>query len=105
MTATIAHLVAMRNPSAIHSYEDVYNARHHGLVGDGSVNDQPALAALVARLGKAYAADGQPRVIYCPPGVYMIRDESTAWRSGVSLIGAGAGATRFVLSNPGSPDH
>ena len=80
----------------------VYNTRHHGLAGDGVANDQPALQALVDGLGAAYAIDGQPRTIYCPSGVYSIRDRGTVWRSGVSLIGAGAGAgaTRFVLSNP-----
>jgi hypothetical protein len=78
----------------------VYNARDHGLAGDGSTNDQPALQALVDALGAGYAADGQPRAIYCPSGVYSIRDEGTVWRSGVSLIGAGPAATRFALSNP-----
>jgi hypothetical protein len=80
----------------------VYGARECGLAGDGVTNDQPALQALVDRLGAAYAADGQGRVIYCPPGVYSIRDAGTVWRSGVSLIGAGPGATRFLLSNPGN---
>ncbi|MET7419897.1 right-handed parallel beta-helix repeat-containing protein [Dactylosporangium sp. NPDC005555] len=81
----------------------VYEARAHGLAGDGTTNDQPALAALVDSLGDAYAADGQPRSILCSAGTYAIHDEGTRWRSGVSLIGAGAGATRFVLSNPSRP--
>ncbi|GAB2942144.1 right-handed parallel beta-helix repeat-containing protein [Micromonospora polyrhachis] len=83
----------------------VCDAREHGLAGDGSTNDQPALAALVDRLGAAYAADGRPRVIHCPAGVYSIRDAGTVWRSGVSLTGAGPGVTRFVLSNPGAPTN
>ncbi|MEH0818789.1 MULTISPECIES: right-handed parallel beta-helix repeat-containing protein [unclassified Micromonospora] len=78
------------------------DARRHGLTGDGSTNDQPALAALVDRLGDAYDADGRARLIYCPPGVYAIRDAATVWRSGVSLMGAGPGATRFMLSNEGN---
>lgn len=78
------------------------DAREHGLRGDGVTNDQPALADLVDRLGEAYARDGQPRVIYCPPGQYSIRDTGTVWRSGVSLIGAGPAATRFLLSNAGN---
>lgn len=78
------------------------DAREHGLVGDGVANDQPALAALVDRLGDAYAADGRARIIYCPPGVYSMRDSGTVWRTGVSLVGAGPGATRFVLSNAGN---
>ncbi|MEW2332423.1 right-handed parallel beta-helix repeat-containing protein [Micromonospora chersina] len=78
------------------------DAREHGLTGDGTTNDQPALAALVDLLGDAYAADGRARVIYCPPGVYSIRDAGTVWRTGVSLVGAGPGATRFVLGNPGN---
>ncbi|MFI7436264.1 right-handed parallel beta-helix repeat-containing protein [Micromonospora haikouensis] len=78
------------------------DATQYGLRGDGVTNDQPALAALVDRLGDGYAADGRARVIYCPPGIYSIRDAGTVWRSGVSLIGAGPGATRFLLSNEGN---
>ncbi|MDO3705315.1 right-handed parallel beta-helix repeat-containing protein [Micromonospora sp. C28SCA-DRY-2] len=78
------------------------DARDHGLTGDGVTNDQPALAALVDLLGDAYEADGRARVIHCPPGVYSIRDAGTVWRSGVSLVGAGPGATRFALSNAGN---
>jgi hypothetical protein len=79
------------------------DAREHGLVGDGSTNDQPALAKLVDALGAAYVADGRPRTVRVPAGRYAIRDEGTVWRSGVSLVGAGPGATCFVLSNSGSP--
>jgi hypothetical protein len=78
------------------------NAQKYGLRGDGVTNDQPALAALVDRLGDGYAADGRARVIYCPPGIYSIRDAGTIWRSGVSLLGAGPGPTRFLLSNEGN---
>ncbi|GAA4629655.1 right-handed parallel beta-helix repeat-containing protein [Actinoallomurus vinaceus] len=81
----------------------VRNARDHGLTGDGHTNDQPALQALVDELGAAYAADGRPRTIFCPSGLYSIRDRGTVWRSGVSLIGAGPAATRFALANPGDP--
>ncbi|MCO6010776.1 right-handed parallel beta-helix repeat-containing protein [Actinoallomurus purpureus] len=81
----------------------VHNALDHGLVGDGKVNDQPALQALVDELGSAYAVDGRPRTIYCPSGVYSIRDQGTVWRSGISLIGDGPAATRFALANPGNP--
>ncbi len=79
----------------------VCNAREHGLVGNGGANDQPALAALVEQLGREYKKDGRPRVLYCPPGEYLIADATTIWKSGVSLLGAGAGATRFVLSADG----
>lgn len=78
------------------------NAHEHGLRGDGVTNDQPAFAALVDKLGDGYAADGRARLIYCPPGIYSIRNAGTVWRSGVSLIGAGVGATRFLLSNEGN---
>ena len=81
----------------------MHNALEHGLAGDGRTNDQPALAALVEELGRACAGDGRPRVIYCPPGVYRIAEATTAWRSGVSLTGAGEGATRFVLESRGQP--
>ena len=80
----------------------VCNAREHGLKGDGRTNDQPALAALVDELGRACKADGRPRVIFCPPGAYRIAGATTAWRSGVSLTGAGEGATRFILESDGA---
>jgi hypothetical protein len=83
----------------------VYDARQHGLTGDGVANDQPALAELVDALGAACAKDRRPRVIYCPPGVYSIRDSSTVWRSGLSLLGAGPGVTRFELANPVNRDQ
>jgi len=86
----------------VHEKYDVCNAREHGLVGDGTTNDQPALAALVEQLGREFQRDRRPRVIYCPPGNYLIADGVTVWRSGISLIGAAAGATRFVLANPAS---
>lgn len=70
------------------------NALEHGLKGDGETNDQPALAALVDELGRACTRDGRPRVIHCPPGVYRIAGATTAWRSGISLTGAGEGAAR-----------
>ncbi|CAL9366683.1 hypothetical protein SUDANB176_00782 [Streptomyces sp. enrichment culture] len=79
------------------------DAREHGLVGDGTANDQPALQGLVDALGEARAADGLPRVIRVPAGRYVIRDQPVLWRSGVSLTGAGRGATCFVLRNPGNP--
>ncbi|GGL90322.1 hypothetical protein GCM10010129_37780 [Streptomyces fumigatiscleroticus] len=78
------------------------DARAHGLAGDGTTNDQPALQELVDTLGRACAADGRPRTIRVPAGLYVIRDAPTLWRSGVSLIGAGRGATCFALSNPGA---
>lgn len=70
------------------------------LTGDGVANDQPAFAALVSALGALYAADGIPRIIHCPGGIYSMRDAGTVWKSGVGLTGDGPGATRFVLSNP-----
>jgi hypothetical protein len=93
---------AVRTQDQINPRE-VCNARDHGLVGDGKVNDQPALAALVGELGRACEADGLPRVIHCPPGAYRISGDTTVWRSGVSLTGAGEGATRFVLESDGKP--
>ncbi|GHD87546.1 right-handed parallel beta-helix repeat-containing protein [Streptomyces naganishii] len=78
------------------------DAREHGMTGDGVANDQPALQRLVDAMGAARAADGRPRVIRVPAGRYVIEDVPTLWRSGVSLIGAGRGATCFVLRNPGA---
>jgi hypothetical protein len=94
MNALRAH--AAQNP------REPLSAQDYGLAGDGATNDQPALAALVDELGDACARDGRPRVIYCPPGIYRIHGKTTVWRSGVSLVGAGEGATRFVLESDGN---
>ena len=94
----------MRTVSDRAPLDGACNARDHGLVGDGETNDQPAFAALVEALGAAVASDGRPRVIYCPPGVYAMKNTGTRWYSGVSLVGAGPGVTRFVLANPGNRD-
>jgi parallel beta helix pectate lyase-like protein len=76
------------------------NNPYSNLAGDGTTNDRAALQALVTALTALYVADGKPRVIYCPAGNYSIRDNGVVWATGVSLIGDGPGATRFVLSNP-----
>ena len=80
----------------------VYDARRHGLAGDGATNDQPALQRLVDRLGDAYAADGQPRTIRCPSG-----DQVGSWPvpsrrlrdadSGVSPVPAQGTGTPLTL--------
>ncbi|MFH8975053.1 right-handed parallel beta-helix repeat-containing protein [Streptomyces sp. NPDC017890] len=79
------------------------DAHEYGLVGDGTADDRPALQKLVDALGDATAADGRPRTVRVPAGRYVVRDRPVLWRSGVSLIGAGRGATCFVLCNPGAP--
>ncbi|MCZ9351727.1 right-handed parallel beta-helix repeat-containing protein [Streptomyces mutabilis] len=79
------------------------DAHEYGLVGDGTADDRPALQKLVDALGDATAADGRPRTVRVPAGRYVIRDRPVLWRSGVSLIGAGRGATCFALTNPGAP--
>ncbi len=79
------------------------DANEQGLIGDGATNVQPAFQQLVDALGEACAADGRPRIMHVPAGRYLIQDKPVLWRSGVSLIGAGRGATCFVLRNPGSP--
>ncbi|MFB6554692.1 right-handed parallel beta-helix repeat-containing protein [Streptomyces sp. NPDC056405] len=79
------------------------DAHEYGLAGDGTADDRPALQKLVDALGDATAADGRPRTVRVPAGRYVIRDRPVLWRSGVSLIGAGRGATCFALTNPGAP--
>lgn len=79
------------------------DAHEYGLAGDGTADDRPALQELVDVLGDATAEDGRPRTVRVPAGRYVIRNEPVLWRSGVSLIGAGRGATCFALSNPGAP--
>ncbi|GGU61127.1 right-handed parallel beta-helix repeat-containing protein [Streptomyces daghestanicus] len=79
------------------------DARAYGLAGDGRTDDGPALQDLVDTLGDACAADGRPRTVRVPAGRYVVQDRPVRWRSGVSLIGEGRGATCFVLRNPGAP--
>ncbi|CAM5685410.1 Right-handed parallel beta-helix repeat-containing protein OS=Streptomyces tendae OX=1932 GN=GUR47_20485 PE=4 SV=1 [Streptomyces tendae] len=79
------------------------DAHEYGLVGDGTADDRPALQKLVDVLGDATAEDGRPRTVRVPAGRYVIRDRPVRWRSGVSLVGAGRGATCFALANPGAP--
>ncbi|GHI91409.1 right-handed parallel beta-helix repeat-containing protein [Streptomyces olivaceus] len=81
------------------------DAHAYGLAGDGTADDGPALQELVDALGDATAADGRPRTVRVPAGRYLVRDRPVRWRSGVSLVGAGRGATCFVLANPGAPDR
>jgi hypothetical protein len=90
-------------PEELRNPREAWNARDYGVAGDGATNDQPALQQLVDQLGRACKADGLPRVIYCPPGAYRIAGRTTAWRSGVSLTGAGEGATRFLLESDDEP--
>lgn len=84
----------------------IYNALDHGLKADWAsptsygANNQAALQSLVNSLSAAYVADGRPRHIYCPAGDYSVRDAGVVWKTGVSLIGAGPGLTRFHLANP-----
>ncbi|MFJ8805415.1 right-handed parallel beta-helix repeat-containing protein [Streptomyces sp. NPDC102490] len=78
-------------------------AQEYGLVGDGAADDRSALQKLVDALGDATAEDGRPRTVRVPAGRYVIRDRPVRWRSGVSLVGAGRGATCFALANPGAP--
>ncbi|MYR46257.1 right-handed parallel beta-helix repeat-containing protein [Streptomyces sp. SID5910] len=78
------------------------DAHAHGLAGDGTTDDGPALQKLVDELGDATAADGRPRTIRVPAGRHLVRDRPVRWRSGVSLVGAGRAATCFVLTNPGA---
>ncbi len=75
------------------------DTHEYGLVGDGTADDRPALQELVDVLGDATAEDGRPRTVRAPAGRYVIRNEPVLWRSGVSLVGAGRGATCFALSN------
>lgn len=92
--------------SFVHTDAVVYSALDHGLMADWSsadtpgTNNRPALQALVNELSASYLADGRPRHIYCPPGDYSVRDGGVVWATGVSLIGAGPGLTRFHLANP-----
>lgn len=82
----------------------VVNARNNqfaNMVGDGTTNDWTAFNSIVVGMGALYAADGIPRVLYVPAGAYSIQNRGTVWKSGVSLVGEGAGLTRFLLSNPG----
>ena len=48
-------------------YTGYASVKDFGASGDGSTNDQPAIAAAIASLG------GAPGIVYFPAGVYLIR--------------------------------
>src|SRR4051812_17553790 len=54
-------------------FAPVYNVLDHGVMGNGTTDDQPALQALVNRvLPVAYGGTQPPGVIFFPPGIYKL---------------------------------
>src|SRR5882762_1221806 len=70
-----------------------YNAKDHGVVGNGTTDDQAALQTIVNALPVG-------SVIFLPAGTYLLRS-GVKWKSGISLVGAGAGKTILKANNSG----
>ncbi|MBA8925913.1 hypothetical protein BC739_003112 [Kutzneria viridogrisea] len=70
------------------------NLLTRGAVADGVTDDQPAIQAAVNA-----ATPGT--VLYAPAGTYLLR-AGIKWKTGVSLLGDGAGAT-ILKGNNGGP--
>jgi len=71
----------------------VYNAKDHGVKGDGTTDDQAALQALVTALPAG-------SVIFLPKGTYLLRS-GVKWKSGISLVGSGQGKSILKPNNSG----
>jgi hypothetical protein len=100
VNAASAATIAMINAHGLPGYATLPSPALTAMAGNGTTNDQPALAALVTYLNAAYTATGQLQTIYCPAGTYAIQNNGTVWASGVSITGDGPGITVFKLSNP-----
>ena len=70
---------------------DVINVKGFGAKGDGVTNDRDAIADAVASL------NGQPGVIYFPPGRYRYDGDYTILHSGARVTGAGAAVSVIVV--------
>lgn len=75
------------------------SVREFGATGDGLTDDTEALQRAL-RAGREPAGDffGRPKVLYFPPGIYLVRD-SLAWEGCcVTLQGSGTQASRIRLA-------
>jgi hypothetical protein len=68
----------------------VFNVKTYGAIGNGANNDTTAVQATIT------AASSAGGIVYFPTGSYVITSSLNITTSGVSLIGAGAGATTLV---------
>lgn len=73
-----------------------YNAKDHGVVGDGTSVDSAALQTLVNTV--ATAGGG---TVYLPPGTYVVSAVYLA--SNITLLGAGMGSTVLKLDPAATP--
>ena len=79
--------------------EQFVDARRFGARGDGCTDDRPALQAAIDSLAKTGGT------VFIPAGTYLINQKNTAshppllLRGGVSLAGAGRGATILKLGD------
>ncbi|WP_159622592.1 glycosyl hydrolase family 28-related protein [Ruania rhizosphaerae] len=66
----------------------VFNAKAYGAVGDGTSDDTAAINSTIA----AAVADGGG-VVFLPQGAYLVSGTLSVDTDGISLVGAGRGAT------------
>lgn len=80
----------------------IFNVRHYGAVGDGVTDDigailtayEAAVAAVTTDTIPAHVTGGA--ALFFPPGQYRISQPFIVSKSGISIIGAGSGASSLV---------
>jgi hypothetical protein len=81
-----------------------WNVRDYGARGDGMTDDTAAIQALLRELRPEWRDyGGYPRLVYFPPGVYLVRD-TLGWPGCcIALQGAGSGQTviKLIDNSPG----
>ncbi|MBE7194414.1 MAG: right-handed parallel beta-helix repeat-containing protein [Gordonia polyisoprenivorans] len=78
-----------------------------GMVGDGTTDNLAAMQAMLTAAKQLRTDTGRDVVMYVPQGTYAVTtpasgDFCLAWGSGLSLIGEGKWATRFVVTSNSS---
>ncbi|SDJ08199.1 hypothetical protein SAMN05444157_1640 [Frankineae bacterium MT45] len=100
VNATSTAQLAAISATGLPGYATLPSSALVTMKGDNSTNDLAAFRALVVYLSAAYVATGIAQHIYCPAGIYQLRDGGTVWATGVGVTGDGPNRTIFKLSNP-----
>lgn len=79
-------------------FAETFNVRDFGAVGDGVANDTTAIGLAVT----AALAAPRKRVVYFPPGAYLVTGKISVTDAYVKLVGSG-GQTTSLLCRPSTP--